>query len=266
MVSIIIPCFNSGDFLLEAVESCFRSYFKEIEILIVNDGSTDDLTISHLEGFEKSKKVSVLHQTNQGVANARNYGVKHAKGHFLFFLDADNRIRPEYIGEAVAVMNTRPEVAVVYGKPYFFNETGEAPKRFTARPYSLDSLLVGNYIDMCALVRREAFDQVNGFDESRNLHGWEDWDLWVRIGLKKWGFYFLDKVLYEYRVEENSMMGKMTQDLYSEKLAYFTAKHSQVIFSRMKHYYPAVLGLRTRPFRFFVSFLVKKFILRKKTI
>lgn len=263
MVSIIIPCYNSRDFLLEAVESCFKSSFQDFEILIVNDGSTDQLTLSNLESLATRDKVRVFHQSNQGVGKARNTGAAHAKGDYLFFLDSDNRVRPEYIREAVQAMRDRLHVAVVYAKPYFFNEEGEAPSRFTARPYSFDALLVGNFIDMCALVRRSTFEQVKGFDESKQLYGWEDWDLWIRIGLADWGFYFIDKVHYDYRVEESSMMGKMTQDLYDKKIAYLTAKHGPVFFSRMKQYYPVIACLRTKPFRFFLVYIFRKYILRK---
>jgi glycosyltransferase involved in cell wall biosynthesis len=266
MVSIIVPCYNSGDFLLDAVESCFKSSFQNFEILIVNDGSTDQLTLSHLESLAARDKIRVFHQPNQGVGKARNIAAAHAKGDFFFFLDADNRVRPDYFTEAVDAMRSRPTVGVVYAKPYFFNEQGQAPERFTVRPYSFDALLAGNFIDMCALVRRSAFEKVAGFDESRNLFGWEDWDLWIRIAMADWEFHLIDKVRYDYRVEDSSMMGQINQEQYNIKLAYFSAKHGPVIFSKMKQYYPIIACIRTRPLRLFLVYLFRKYILRTSIV
>jgi glycosyltransferase involved in cell wall biosynthesis len=265
MISVIVPCYNSGEFLHEAVASVFQSSHQDFELIIVDDGSTDKVTLQVIDELKAKEKVTVLHQPNKGVGSARNYGVAHAKGEFLLFLDADNRIRTDYMSDALTAFSGNSSLGVVYGKPYFFNHLGDAPKRFTTRPYSFDSLLVGNYIDMCALVRKEAFEEVNGFDASNQLFGWEDWDLWIRMGLTRWQFQFLDKVLYDYRVHEQSTMAQLSKSNYDKKVAYMGAKYGHIYFSKMKQYFPIASGMSKNPFKYVLVYLLSRYILKKST-
>lgn len=119
MISIIIPCFNSGIFLREAVESCLQTKIQDFEIIVVNDGSSDHTTLEILKG-DWPQKVIILSQSNKGASSARNYGANQAKGDFLFFLDSDNRIRPDYLTKAVQAIQKHAEIGVVYAKPFFF--------------------------------------------------------------------------------------------------------------------------------------------------
>ena len=189
VISVIIPCYKSGEFLPEAIASVFNSGFSNFEIIIVNDGSTDLHTLTILENLD-SNQGKVLSQENQGPAAARNSGAKEAKGDFLLFLDADNLILPGYIEKATAVLNANRAIGVVYANPLFIGDTSAEP-RFYPKPYSAQALLLGNYIDMCSLVRREVFEELGGFDAHRDLIGWEDWEFWLRVSQTGWGFYYL---------------------------------------------------------------------------
>ncbi|MGL5195420.1 MAG: glycosyltransferase family A protein, partial [Chroococcales cyanobacterium] len=113
-VSVIIPCYNQGEFVLEAIASVESCQDPVYEILIVNDGSTSPVTQKVLTYLEK-KGYQVIHQSNQGLAAARNTGIKKAQGRYILPLDADNKIKPDYITEAVAILDEHPEVGVVYG-------------------------------------------------------------------------------------------------------------------------------------------------------
>ncbi|OZI05399.1 hypothetical protein BWI93_25675 [Siphonobacter sp. BAB-5385] len=119
LVSVIIPCYNSGTYLPEAlasVEAYQGSY--AYEIIIINDGSTDPHTLEYLRELE-TRGYSILHQENKGAAAARNTGVRAARGKYLLLLDSDNRIRPAYLEKGIPVLESRPDVGVVYGNAHF---------------------------------------------------------------------------------------------------------------------------------------------------
>lgn len=265
MISIIIPCFNSGQFLNEALESIMNSGSIESEIIIVNDGSTDDFTITLLEDLEE-KGIKVIHQGNQGPAAARNKGVFHSRGEYLLFLDSDNMVRPQYLKLAKGILDSENYVGVVYAKPHFFGAVNDSSIRFNSRTFSFDSLLAGNYIDMCSLVRRETFLEVNGFDEHRDLIGWEDADLWIRISQTKWKFHFIDEILFEYRVRKDSLMGAADQVKRERMLRYFGAKHGYLIHQRYRQYFRVLDKIQEKPFSYFLRIVYYKYILRKPLI
>ena len=103
-VSIIMPCYNQGQYVAEAVDSVLGQTFHDFEIIIINDGSTDQETISTLESFDRPKCL-ILHTTNQGLAAARNNGIREARGEYILPLDADDRIAPTYLEKAVRVLD-----------------------------------------------------------------------------------------------------------------------------------------------------------------
>ena len=113
LVSVIIPCFNQGCFINDAVKSVLNSSYQNIEIIIVNDGSTDFLTNEVLKGFN-DERIKVINQTNQGVCAARNNGINEANGEFILPLDADDKIAPLYIEKAVKVLHENPKIGIVY--------------------------------------------------------------------------------------------------------------------------------------------------------
>ena len=167
-VSVIIPCYNAGAFLQEAVNSVYE-YCKKYsyEIIITNDGSTDPQTVVILNELSL-KTCTVLHQENRGPAAARNTAVKASSGEYLFFLDSDNKARKGYIDKGIEVLKANNDVGVVYGKPFFFGEN--AKPRFYTKAFDFDCLLFDNYIDTCTVIRRKVWDDVGGFDEARVLY------------------------------------------------------------------------------------------------
>lgn len=207
LVSIIIPCFNDGRYLREAIASAQKHPDRNAyEIIVVNDGSSDSITLEILTALEQAG-YHVIHQANRGLAAARNTGVKAALGNFILPLDSDNRVRTNYIAEGVPVLERNPRVGVVYGNSEFFGDrTGinHVPE------FSLAQLVQGNFIDACALYRRAVWEEVGGYDEDMRL-GWEDWDFWLRVASKNWGFVHIDSVLFDYRVRQGSMISQTVQ-------------------------------------------------------
>ncbi|MCT7979956.1 glycosyltransferase family 2 protein [Laspinema olomoucense] len=222
-VSVIIPCYNQGEFVLEAiasVESCQDSVY---EILIVNDGSTSPVTQKVL-AYLQQKEYQVIDQSNQGLAAARNTGITKARGRYILPLDADNKIKPDYITEAVAILDEHPEVGVVYGNAELFGEkTGivEVPD------FDINRLVAGNYIDACAVFRRTVWQDCGGYDSHipRKL-GYEDWDFWLGAAEKGWQFHHISDVMYEYRLRANSMVSACNiPENRQELFRYICSKH-----------------------------------------
>jgi glycosyltransferase involved in cell wall biosynthesis len=263
VISIIIPSYNSGKYLVEAIGSVTSQQHRNYEIIIVDDGSTDPET---LELYNKLTVDScrVLKQQNAGPAAARNAGVKVAQGEYLLFLDSDNKIRPGYIEKGIGILSNNPDIGVVYGKPHFFGSTTKP--RFRAHKFHMNSILLGNYVDMCAVVRKKAWEDAEGFDENRVLIGHEDWEFWIRVGLKGWKFEFVDEVLFDYRTRENSLILNAQEDTrVQEMLEYVTRKHSIVLFNHYEKIYRRYMLYQNRPFKYFLRRMYSKYILKEPT-
>lgn len=173
LVSIIIANYNYGRYLPEAIESALNQTWPAIEVIYIDDGSTDD----SLE-IARRYPITVLVQDNQWVAAARNNAVEFARGKYLFFLDADDILLPQTIEHCVQAMAQAPsEVGYVYGQmEYFEYKQG----LFASREFSAYELARTNYICVSALFRRDDFIRVGGFDRGM-VEGREDWELYVRL-------------------------------------------------------------------------------------
>ena len=253
-VSVIIPCFNQGIFVKDALESLEKCDQNLFETIIVNDGSTDDFTNNYLNELS-SRGFFVLTQKNLGLAEARNNGIKKAKGDYILPLDSDNKIRPGYLAKSLEVFEKNKDVAVVYGNAQYFGS-----KDGVLRPgkFNLQRLMLRNYIDACAVIRKSVIESVGYYDTMRFM-GLEDWDLWLRIAFAGKGFHYIDEVLFDYRVSEKSMIKELSGNIEKRNSIeqYFLNKYpdklspGDVINDTMNRF-------RKRPF----SFLRKIFLLK----
>jgi glycosyltransferase involved in cell wall biosynthesis len=191
LVSVIIPCYNQAHFLAKAIESVLRQSYPNIEIVVINDGSTD-----HTEGVAKAyPTVRYVYQKNQGLPSARNAGIAHSQGAFLLFLDSDDWLYPKGVEANVQALLAHPEVAFVSGTfdAFYMQENAikEGVVPVTANHYC--QLLQGNYIGMVATVmfRRTVLEEFN-FDAT--LKNCEDYDLYLRIARKYPVYHHLQKI------------------------------------------------------------------------
>lgn len=206
-VSVIIPCYNQGAYLTEAVDSVLAQTFQDFEILIVDDGSTEPETINVLRDVAWPK-TQVVRTENQGLSAARNNGIRDATGVYILPLDADDKIGPGYLEEAVSILDRHPEIGVVYCEAAYF---GIREGRWPLPDYSPDQLLNHNVIFCSALFRRRDWEKVGGFNVNM-VYGWEDWDFWlalVQLGVK---VYRIPKVHFFYRIREASMVHAMDEE------------------------------------------------------
>ena len=205
ILSIIITCFNLGIYLEEAIDSV-KKYTKQedYELILVNDGSTDEVTIAILRNIEQNdSEVIVLNQPNLGLAKARNNGIKLATGKYIIPLDADNKIRPEFIIQTISILNNNVDIDIVHGNAQNF---GNKNTVWQSKPFDFRGILLNNYIDACAGFRKSTWKKLGGYDENMPVMGFEDWDLWLRMGNAGCRFEYVNEIFFDYRVRDNSML------------------------------------------------------------
>lgn len=204
-VSVVIPCFNQGAYVAEAIESVLVQSFIDFEIIIVDDGSTDPHTVAVLDALEHPK-IRLVRTTNQGLATARNNGIAEATGRYILPLDADDRIGPDCLAKSAAVLDARPDVGFVYCLAELF---GASKGKFYLNGASLKEMLLDSRVFCSALFRRSDWAAVGGYNPSM-VYGWEDWDFWLsllELGRKP---YLIEEVMFFYRVKPQSMIRSMT--------------------------------------------------------
>ncbi len=149
-----------------------------------------------------------MRQPNRGVSAARNTAIRAATGKYILPVDSDNKIRQTYLTDAVQLLDADTSVGVVYGDAEF---CGDKSGRWEVEKFSLPQLIRRNYIDSCAVYRKELWEQLEGYDERMPFFGWEDWDFWLRAALKGWRFVHLPKVAFDYRVRSGSLLRQADQ-------------------------------------------------------
>jgi glycosyltransferase involved in cell wall biosynthesis len=201
-VSVIIPCYNAGRYIEDAVESVLAQTFEDFEIIITDDGSTDPMTIELLRDY-KRPRTRVLHTENGGPSHARNVGIREARGRYMLPLDADDMIGKEYLQKAVEILDNDPSIGIVYCEAEFFCDHDSSRTRWDLPPYSLENLLVRVIIHNSSFFRRSDWERTGGYDEAM-IHGDEDYDFWLRLVETGVGVHKLPEVLYYHRLLQDS--------------------------------------------------------------
>jgi glycosyltransferase involved in cell wall biosynthesis len=220
-ISVIIPCFNHGEFLQAAVASVTSIRRDDIELIVVDDGSTDERTRREMDAL-CALGIKVIRQENKGLAGARNSGVRASKGRYILPLDADDLLRPGWIARAIGILDSDTQVGVVYGDAQCF---GTSTLHWIVGPFDTHRLLRDNFIHASALYRRTVWEQNDGYDGTMPVQGFEDWDFWIGALERGWRFAYLPEVFFEYRRAQDSMITRAvrSQDQVREFVA---RKHS----------------------------------------
>ena len=199
-VSIIIPCYNQGKFVGDAIASALNQSYKNIEIVCVNDGSKDNSTEIIRNFADKYKNIVFFDlKENKGVINARNFAIEASLGDYILPLDADDIIESTYVEKAVEILDKNSEIGIVYCKAGKFGKKNEF---WNLAKFNLDDFLYENCIFNCALFRKKDFVKAGKYKENLN-NGHEDWDLWlsiIELGLQP---YCINEILFNYRQHEN---------------------------------------------------------------
>jgi glycosyltransferase involved in cell wall biosynthesis len=203
LVSVIIPCYNQAHFLAEAIESVLAQNHPRFEILVVDDGSTDDTS----EVAARYPEVRCLRQENRGLAAARNAGLRSSEGEYVVFLDADDRLLPNALEAGLECFEDHRECALVAGHYRLIAADGSLLRQWESQRVNGDhylALLRGNNIGMHATVmyRRAVLESVRGFDTS--LRACEDYDLYFRVA-RTFPICHHGKLVAEYRQHDANM-------------------------------------------------------------
>ncbi|NIS18110.1 MAG: glycosyltransferase [Aliifodinibius sp.] len=181
-VSVIIPAYNSSQYILEALDSVFEQSFKDFEVIVIDDGSTDN-TKKKIDDYPH--QIRYFHQENGGPAKARNLGIRKSEGKYIAFLDADDVWLSTKLEKQVAAFKKDPELGMVITENSLFDEGGIYRTTVGKGNYLMRGDLVTNIflksgvVTPTVMVRREVFDKVGLFEESLRIA--EDDNMWIRI-------------------------------------------------------------------------------------
>lgn len=209
-VSIIIPAYNQGRYLGAAVRSALAQTWPDYEIIIIDDGSTDN-TPEVIAGFT-DPRIRCVRQENRGLSAARNAGLRHAVGELVSFLDSDDLFLPDKLSALIGALRAQPDVGLIAGQAIVIDEHGQPTGRVFNTPPPQDGaqLLIWNPLHVgSVLARRVWLDRAGPFDET--LRSYEDWDMWLRLARAGCRFGWVDQPVSLYRFHRGQMTRNAAQ-------------------------------------------------------
>ena len=200
-VSIVLPTYNDAVFLPSAIESVLTQTWQDFELIVVNDGSTDN-TREVLQDFEHDPRVTVIHKQNEKLPRALNTGFEKARGHYLTWTSSDNIMLSHMLERLLGELKANPDVAVAYADWQVINDMGESLGIVNTLDYDPHLLMRVNFVNACFLYRRICQETIGLYDPEYILA--EDWEYWWRIS-QHFAMKHVPEVLYQYRVHEGSL-------------------------------------------------------------
>jgi len=235
-ISVVIPCHNYARYLPEAVGSVLCQTVREVEVVIVDDGSTDETPAVVAELLERHphRTIRSIRQENSGQpAISRNRGIAEARGEYVLCLDADDLIAPTMLERCLEVLESDPTIAIAYTDRRDFDGVEQV---VLAGDYDFARLRFANHISYCALFRRAVWEAVGGY--RTNVKGCEDWDFWVAAGARGFHGRRIPEPLFCYRRHDTG--------LFQEVLANFDALAARIVLNNWQAYDDASIGAAAR--------------------
>ena len=219
LVSIIIPCFNSEEYISECVESALSQDYSNIEVIVVNDGSTDN----SVNILKKIKGINLYTQKNSGACVARNFGLSKSKGKYIKFLDSDDFLAPHAISTQVKISETLSPYTIVYGDYYELRD-GTATYQSLYKPYTnqTSNLIMSYILTTSPLHRRWMLEKIGGFDE-RFKNG-QEWNLHIRLSSEGFIFHHHKLPIHTYRIHHSPDRISVQKNNDTNKLLYAASK------------------------------------------
>jgi glycosyltransferase involved in cell wall biosynthesis len=193
LVTIAMPIYNYAKRLNPTLESVYNQDYTNFEIVMVNDGSTDEYCLMKIKSLNDQEGLKIINKDNTGVSDSRNIAVKEGSGKYVLPLDADDMILPQYIKSAVKILESNPKISPVYCDTIHVGEMHGLEKR---PEWSSERLLTGPFIVNSSLYSRDAFMSVDGYDTT--LEGWEDYHFWLKMMKKGFVGKHINKGLFIY--------------------------------------------------------------------
>jgi glycosyltransferase involved in cell wall biosynthesis len=205
LVSVIIPTFNRGYIITDAIESVFSQTYKNYEIIVVDDGSSDntrEILEPHMD------RILYFYQENGGQSSARNLGIKNSRGKYIAFLDADDLWMPEKLKTQIEVLEKNPNIGMIYSRYIQHNTVDGLQTNLPIDKYTYSGYVFHKFFTHCPswigtiIVNKKCFSRVGYFNESQRIS--PDKDLWFRIA-RKFEVLFIDRVLAIQRIQADSI-------------------------------------------------------------
>ena len=204
LLSVIVPCYNYGKYIRDALQSIRAQTFRDYEVIVIDDGSTDKLTLKTLEKLRQEAKVRS--QEHSGPARALNNGISMAKGKYVCCISADDTIEPTYFEKCLALLESNPGISFAYSLVKMF---GRENRIGVTKPFDLRLLLTYNHVCGSAVFLRDAWRIVGGFDTS--MSAYEDWDFWIRLGKLGFRGKLIPEPLFNWRRHHQTFGSKVDQ-------------------------------------------------------
>jgi glycosyltransferase involved in cell wall biosynthesis len=228
-ISAVIPCYNDGIYLTEAIASVKAQTFKPLEIIVVNDGSTEPATLEILNDIPDNL-VQVLHKRNGKAPAARNYGIQHARGEIIASLDADDHFHPSFFEKALKVLWARPKTGLITSQVQLFGEKNGLKRPLEGNGSSF--LFPGAYCPASAIFRRVCWEEAGGFDEAMTM-GYEDWEFYISVTRKGWQVHVIQERMLFSRQTKRTVEHQQAMPKW-ELIDYVVNKHSGWYLDRLK--------------------------------
>ena len=194
-VSVVMPVFNGGRWLAQALDSVAAQTYRDFELIVVDDGSTEARTRALLVAAARRPGVTVHRTPNRGPSLARNFAIERARGAYILPLDADDYLAPAFLAKTVPLLDADPQLGVAYT---WVGLVGGHHGVWRTGGFSVEELLTRCTIHVASLFRRELWADVGGYDQ-RFVESCEDWDLWLGAAERGWRGARVPEVLVYYR-------------------------------------------------------------------
>lgn len=227
-VSIIIPCYNQGKYVSDAINSALKQTYKNTEIVCINDGSTDNSSKIIKTFADKYKNILFIDEPlNKGIISARNTAILSSNGEYILPLDADDTIEPSYVEKAVKILDTKPDIGIVYCKVKLF---GRINKNADLKSFDKSSFLYQNCIHNTAMYRKKDFIEVGMYKDNMK-YGAEDYDLWLSLVEQGFSVYQMDEFLFNYRQYKEVSRTKTSKQNIDKVWKSLITNHKKLYFN-----------------------------------
>ncbi len=234
VVSVVIPCYNTHRYLGETLQSAKGQSYQSIEILVVDDGSTEPDTL-HFLG-ELGGEIRLITQTNKGLSAARNAGIREARGEFILPLDSDDWLEPTFVEKLVCALTSDAQADFAFS---YIQLEGEA-NGVLVKHFNFFEQLFLNQLPYCLLYRKSVWKALGGYDESMR-RGYEDWDFNIRLAALGGRSAVVGEPLFHYRVSSSGMLSSTTNNVRGQLWAGIRKKNADLyrlksLFNRWAHW------------------------------
>lgn len=229
-ISAVIPCYNQGLFIEECILSLLNQTYKIDEIIVIDDGSSDDITLQILNNLDYPN-TKVYFQKNTGPSRARNIGFQKANNDWVITIDADDYFETTFVEKAVNIIKTNNQLGAVTCWVKFF---GRINHIWECKGGNLDHFLIKNNSSSAAIINKTIWSQIEGYDE--NLTAYEDWDFWIRLTSLGYYVHVIEEPLFFYRKHTVSLLQESEKN-YIKFYNYILQKNKAIFISNFATIY-----------------------------